>query len=282
MSIKIPDQDQILNNITVDTIIEQYQKSSHGQACDYTNNIGWEFSGPQYIYRENRDKIMSYEAENHIFWQDVHTDIQEGLFNKDKLTFNVQAGPLDEDNTLTETVYNKTIDLLDDYAYIKLRDLIVPEYIIEAYAIKKEKDIQAKHDNLIKVFDYLNSKNVKCDITCGSPVGVFIIDKETFLKESTDRTSLVCYQLADKDGKSIDVDKTIEIIWLKEACERIQNNEEVPSSEFSMVNFESEAFNSLGDDVKETITNYVNERSDAINARALEQSNTKNEQELCF
>ena len=56
---------------------------------------------------------------------------------------------------------------------------------------------------------------------------------------------------------------------------KIQKGESLSLSEFSMVNFESEAFNSLDDSVKETITNYVNERSDAINARALEQDNQR-------
>ena len=58
--------------------------------------------------------------------------------------------------------------------------------------------------------------------------------------------------------------------------QKIQNNEEVPSSEFSKIDFESEAFSSLDDNVKETITNYVNERSDAINANALEKDKQQN------
>ena len=58
--------------------------------------------------------------------------------------------------------------------------------------------------------------------------------------------------------------------------QKIQNNEVVPPSEYSKIDFESEAFNSLDDDVKETITNYVNERSDAINADALEKDKQQN------
>ena len=52
--------------------------------------------------------------------------------------------------------------------------------------------------------------------------------------------------------------------------QKIQNNEEIPSSEFSKIDFESKVFDSLDDDVKEAITEYVTARSDAINADALE------------
>ena len=58
--------------------------------------------------------------------------------------------------------------------------------------------------------------------------------------------------------------------------DKIQNNEEIPSSEFSKIDFESEVFNSLDDDVKEVITEYVTARSDAINADALEKDKQQN------
>ena len=84
----------------------------------------------------------------------------------------------------------------------------------------------------------------------------------------------------EDEGKSADETKKylaemksklgVDALGCKIIHQKIQNNEEVPASEFSKIDFESEAFNSLGDDVKETITNYVNERSDAINADALE------------
>ena len=56
----------------------------------------------------------------------------------------------------------------------------------------------------------------------------------------------------------------------------IKNNEEVPSSEFSKIDFESESFNSLDDDVKEVITEYVTARSDAITEKALEKEKQQN------
>ena len=59
---------------------------------------------------------------------------------------------------------------------------------------------------------------------------------------------------------------------------KIQNNEEVPSSEFSKIDFESEAFKALSPDIKTTITDYINEQSDKIVNAALEEDRLKQEQ----
>ena len=75
----------------------------------------------------------------------------------------------------------------------------------------------------------------------------------------------------DKKGFIVSRFKSlVDIENLNSLHQKIQNNEEIPSSEFSKIDFESKVFNSLDDDVKEAITEYVTARSDAINADALE------------
>ena len=59
--------------------------------------------------------------------------------------------------------------------------------------------------------------------------------------------------------------------------DKIKKKEDIPASEFSKIDFESEAFNSLDEATKEIITEYVTARSDAINARALEQNKQKSQ-----
>lgn len=65
---------------------------------------------------------------------------------------------------------------------------------------------------------------------------------------------------------------------IKSVHNKIQNNEEVPSSEFSKIDTTSEAFKSLDSEVQTTITNYINEQSDKIIAEQLEKDKLKQEQ----
>lgn len=65
---------------------------------------------------------------------------------------------------------------------------------------------------------------------------------------------------------------------LLEIYKRIQNNETIPSSEFSQIDLESEAFMSLDESEQTTITNYINEQSYKIINDALEEDKLKQEQ----
>ena len=96
------------------------------------------------------------------------------------------------------------------------------------------------------------------------------VPKDVLQKLSNDTRADIAELANKKLLLNQDVNTFSKLNEIEKIHQKIQNNEEVPSSEFSKINFESEAFNSLDDDIKETITNYVNERSDAINADALE------------
>ena len=65
--------------------------------------------------------------------------------------------------------------------------------------------------------------------------------------------------------------ETSELETINDVYQKIKNEVEVSSSDFTKIDFESENFKLLDSTNKEKISNYINERSDAITKAALEQ-----------
>lgn len=66
---------------------------------------------------------------------------------------------------------------------------------------------------------------------------------------------------------------------LLEIYKRIQNNEEVPPSEYSKIDLESEVFKSLDSEMQTIITDYIYTQSEKIVNAALEEDRKKKQEQ---
>ena len=162
-------------NLPESIVQSNYEESDYGQRYDHENNIQWDFEGPLYVYRNGREKTMSYDFEPHIFWNDVNQDIIDGVFDENKLKFLITAKCEYDHWDTQKPDYSKSINLLDssDNSFEDLKKLLVPAWIKESYINSKNDLIRNKDDNfdidecLAKVEKQEAHEKAKASSACG-------------------------------------------------------------------------------------------------------------------
>ena len=236
-----PNQIQNFSYIFKSLTLERYENAGSSEfvlTIDHADEI------------EIKNKLLTAKTADEINQIDLELSGEVNKFVvREDLTKVGGYNTIINDIEINEKVFD---DDMVDYRWVDRVDLIkdIQQRMAEARQMGRDSDAELMDADI----DYLKTLN----------------DNYVFSSTSTNE-----YVSAFKNPRQFneicqEILESNQLVALTSLHQKIQNNEEVPASEFSKIDFESEAFNSLDDSVKETITNYVNERSDAINADALE------------